>query len=543
MGDRQCGLCLSCGVPMLPKPEDIDTYAVDRGFLSLLHLNNEFRIASSMAKFNNPHFTSIENKAHVIHTAHHQDAVRFMMNTHQGDRSVREVQDTRPARTAFTFYKKFSTKKQPQIAWWDRPTKEQRIKYRSLRSFITGTVSAVARGDRGWFDDHPDTESTNETYKACRDCNAVMTREARFNELLRDVNEQGLFPDQALIHVVNAKVAARATPEEWTRDGGERLQDGMAPRVAYYLHLCMPYVSNPDQDWFQNVDASPETRRTMRRFYVQQSWLVLQVACLCGTIERSEVEGSTALTAGTKAYTGSLDFYVSYFCWRLFLFEHGDTMHRALDFAQWHQKYMWHAHGCPGLDLPRKQTIGAAVEPGGSPAAKGLVEAVQRRLVRLYRRTLRPLTDFLRGVGHPRPEIGQYFVHPSKLRSLIRASSRCGKLNFDDALRNVGVVALTAHVLELCDGYPDDVREQLRDFRHHWRLREVGNIAFNNPGVDPRTAGIWHDLAHTLDPPREIPEDKGRLRSLLRGPKSSPWVAVAALRHMRAFRERRAKDE
>lgn len=542
MGDRQFGLCLSCGAPMLPKPEDIDTYAVDRGFLSLLHLNNEFRIAASMTKFKNPHFTSIVNKAHVCHTAHHQDAVRFMMSTHKGDRDVREVADDAPARRAFAYFKVPSSKKQPQIAWWPRPAKEERIKFRSLRHFITRTVRDARDKDR--FGQALDIEALDTTYKTCRDCNAVMTREARFDELLQDVDRRGLLPDQGNITVVNAKTRAGATPAEWTRDGRPRAQDALAPRVAYYLHLCMPFVTDERHDWFRTVPgAGRQTCNAMRCLYVQQSWLILQVACLCGAVERSEVEGGTALTAGTKAYTGSLDFYVSYFCWRLFLFEHGGDMHGGLDFVQWHQKYMWFAHGCPGLELPRRQTIGAGIEPPVGLAAQALVEDVQRRMVRLYRRTLRPLTELLRRSGAPPPSVGQYFVHPSRLRGLVRASSRCGKLNIDDALRNAGVVALLARVIELCDGYPDDVREQLRDFRHHWRLREVGNIAFNNPGLDPRTAGVWHDLAHTLDPPREIPEAKGRLQALLRGPKCSPWVAVAALRHMRAFRERRAKDE
>jgi hypothetical protein len=113
----------------------------------------------------------------------------------------------------------------------------------------------------------------------------------------------------------------------------------------------------------------------------------------------------------------------------------------------------------------------------------------------------------------------------------------------DDALRNVGVTALFSHVIELCADYPDDVREQLRDFRHHWRLREVGNIALNNPGIDARTAGQWHDLAHVFETPSAMPQDKKALQALLRGPKCSPWLAVSALRHMRAFRERRVKDE
>jgi len=100
-----------------------------------------------------------------------------------------------------------------------------------------------------------------------------------------------------------------------------------------------------------------------------------------------------------------------------------------------------------------------------------------------------------------------------------------------------------AQVMQLCANYPEDVVEQLRDFRHHWRLREVGNIAFNNPGVDARTAAVWHELAHVLRQPDAVPEDRAQLQALLRGPKCSPWQAVRALRHMRAFRERRAKAD
>jgi hypothetical protein len=423
MGDRQCGLCLSCGVPMMPKPENIDTYAVDRGYLSLMHLNNEFRIAASMTKFHNPHFTSIENLAHVCHTSHHQTAVKYMMDTHTGDQSVRPVHDRRRALAAFAYYKTPSTKKTPQIAWWPRPPKDERIKYRSLRSFITRTVSGVPDPEKARFVDALDLEDIDVKFKTCRDCNGVMTREARFNELLQ--NER-LFTNLGAMTVVNASGGVGVAPANWTRDGAPRRQDGLAPRLAYYLHLCMPFVSDPAHDWFEGVaGAGEETHKVMRKFYVQQAWLVLQVACLCGTVERSEVEGGAALTAGTKAYTGSLDFYVSYFCWRMFLFEHGTTFHqRSLDFVQWHQKYMWHAHGCPGLDLPRRQTIGANVEPSGSPTARGLVEGVQRRLVRLYRRTLRPLTDFLRGVASPPREITEYFVKPSRLGGLIRASAR-----------------------------------------------------------------------------------------------------------------------
>jgi hypothetical protein len=103
--------------------------------------------------------------------------------------------------------------------------------------------------------------------------------------------------------------------------------------------------------------------------------------------------------------------------------------------------------------------------------------------------------------------------------------------------------SLFSQVVQLCSGYPDDVRKTLRDFTHSWRLREVGNIAFNGKDVDARTASSWYDLAHALDPPRTLPEDRGQLQALLRGPKCSPWLSVAALRSMQAFKERRAPDE
>jgi len=544
MGDQQCGLCLSCGVPMMPKPESLDTYTIDRGFLSLLHLNNEFRIAASMAKFEKPGFTSIVNKAHVFHQAQHKEAVLYMIHKHRGDRDVAEVAPRARAQRSFTFYLNSTSKtnKQPQIAWWPRPDRDERIKLRKLRAFTTRTVDQATDKDR--FGEFLEVDSLEEMYKTCRDCNSAMTQQARFSALLQDVDEGGLITDMGNLTVVKAKTRVGDEREDWRRDGDAVVQDAMAPRVAYYLHMCMPYTDNPGQHWFMRVaGAGRRTRRAMRGFYVQQSWLILQISCLCGARQRSEVHGAAKLSNGYKAYLGSLDFYISYFCWRCFLFEHGESLHRSLDFVQWHQKYMWHARGCQGLTLPRKQTIGEAVTPGPNRNAQSLVESVQRRLMRLYRRRLRPLTDFLRGAGGVPSSITHYFLPPAKLPSLIRVSSRGGELSLDDALRNVGVAALFSQVVQLCSGYPDDVRKTLRDFTHSWRLREVGNIAFNGKDVDARTASFWYDLAHALDPPRTLPEDRGQLQALLRGPKCSPWLSVAALRSMQAFKERRAPDE
>jgi len=563
---EQAALCLSCGAPFVARMDASDTLSLDRGYLSLLWMNSKARSSGKMIRmFNHPRLTNIVERAHIFHQSHHKTALVYMIHVMKGDRDRLEPGggnplNGQPAHAPLPYHAAPTSKtnQQPLIAFWDRPDENRRLDLTDLFDLIVEDI--IEKSDDRYKFQQFDIDCFERTCLTCSDCNAVMTRGKRFLDLLsRDSTP--LVEDRDAIQTRGVSTGRHPKIEDalqhW-RQRGTAQQDNtsLTPLVAYYLHMCLPWpVRNNglasdrnDAIWIalrniENglaVDQERSTYFKARALYLQQCWLVLQIACLCGAIPRSSQPGEESLSCGYKAYLGAMDFYVSFFCWRLFEFEHIGQYDATLSFEQWHQKYFTCAGRCRGLRLPRHRTIAEWVDPG-EVAPRAMIQRIQRRLVVLYRVKLRPLREFLtRQPGVP-PEVSLYFVHPRRLRALIDLSREFPHADFDGALARFGVRALTYRMLDLCRRYPEDVLDMLRDFITHWTWREVGNIQTHNAWIDARTASVWYDLAHLVVRPDEIPMDRAKLLKVKQGAKCSPWASVLSLRKMGAFTERGAR--
>lgn len=119
-------------------------------------------------------------------------------------------------------------------------------------------------------------------------------------------------------------------------------------------------------------------------------------------------------------HLGALDLYVSFFLWRLVLFEYGSRVAGHLDFVQWHQKFFWDAISCKGLfhggrvyDVIGRFAYGVTNQP-----ARALVEGICKKLIRLYERKLRPLVMLVARLEPVPREVKDYFVPLETVRAL-----------------------------------------------------------------------------------------------------------------------------
>lgn len=557
----QAGLCLSCGAPFVARLDASDTIALDRAYLSLLWMNSKARSSSKMIRmFEHPRLANTVERAHVFHQSHHKPALEFMIRTAKGDRDRREPGQRQPLNASpgyeplpYDAVPTSKTNRQPMMAFWDRPAERERLDMTDLTQLIIRDIITPSP-DPAAFGLNFDVETFGRTCLTCVDCNAVMTRGKRFLDLL--LREAGpLVSDPQAIQVRTVTVRGHPRPEDgvafWHQSGtDQRDNTSLTPLVAYYLHMCLPWpVAGIEDDFLKTAldaidpgltaDTPLSTHFKARALFLQQCWLVLQIACLCGAVQRSTQPHEGRLSCGYKAYMGSLDLYASFFCWRLFEFEHGGNYSASLDFEQWHQKYFTCATRCKGLRLPRRRTIGEWLDPG-EVAPRALVQRIQQRLVELYRVRLRPLRDFLTGqVGVP-DDVSLFFVHPRRLRLLKDLSRRNSHADFDGALACFGVRALTYRMLDLCRLYPSDILDMLHDFIKHWTWREIGNVQTHHAWIDARSASVWYDLARLVVRPDSLPMDRLELGKAKKGPKCSPWASVPTLRKMGAFTERRS---
>ena len=132
--------------------------------------------------------------------------------------------------------------------------------------------------------------------------------------------------------------------------------------------------------------------------------------------------------------------------------------------------------------------------------------------------------------------MSNYFL-PLRALPLLRNMSlrRVAHNDFDSAMEQFGINALSFRFIQLCKDYPGPIKRMLKDFRNSWQQREVYNIKKMWPVIDIKTAYTLYSLAMLLDPPMQLP-DSGRTRQLiLNGPKCSPWTSVIPLKHQKAF--------
>jgi hypothetical protein len=446
MGDPQCSLCLSCGVPFMPDMDELDYYN-RQGTLSLLFLNTAYKTNMEIRRmFKTPRFVSTRHEAHVFHTSHVAPALTYMCDRHRDDGNVGPAAN--PANNTlvndapnepFLYYRAPGSKedKQAELAIWARPSRRKRINMKPLlRAIQTASAKPTARAIE---------QNLEQTYTTCDGCNFIMTQlaDTRFilgyktagrkntrGRVIEDTpvkqfkaNPGGYPLSNAYGHwrVANHPPIVADRPRRNDSDSDD-------PFVAYYLHQCLPYRSQGRQhDIFH--DLAQAMRRPARTLYLEQCWLILEIACLAILLEEGRItEANRKRSHGMHQHLGALDFYVSFFLWRLMEFEYGRQLQGNMDFVQWHQKYYWEALNCKGLFRRNRgaDILGRLIYGSTQQSSKDLIEQICKNLLILYNGKLRNLIRLVTGnVNVPAP-VKDFFVPVGTLRTLrMKANMVC----------------------------------------------------------------------------------------------------------------------
>ena len=443
---HQCGLCLSCGSPFLPKSSEADTY-LRKGSQSVLFLNQEFEDNHDIRRvYDHPKYTAVKQAGHIFHDSHHQLAIEYMCHRHTMDYPVRwtsggtRVLPLTP-NPPMPFLKTPAGKKGkgPTVATWNPPPENARLNFRALLNHIIGAADeSTARST---------PINLDETFAVCQGCNLIMTQQNDMNfhlglKGMRAVNPAPLLgPRGGMItqwSMEDRGVSAREAYGVWRRVRGKKgagtehpsgkAADALSPAVAYYLHMCLPYLGAGAVDPFtriQNANMQAPALHT----YLQLSWIVLEIACLATLRELGRLyEPVGARSHGPQQHLGALDIYVSYFIYKLMQFEFGEHVEReGLDFVQWHQKYYWDALNCKGLFPSRRIThlLADRVYTSVTQPSRVLVEEICNGLMRLYTEDLDSLISFVTNQGDDLPmEIRSYFLPLPAMRELRRRSAQ-----------------------------------------------------------------------------------------------------------------------
>lgn len=563
MGDAQCSLCLSCGAPFLPNGEDA-VLDGNVGTSCILFLNARMKTdPGTLRKYNTPSFTSKREAAHVIHEGHHEAALRHMIFHHSGDRTL-----VLPIRTdnapihglnmAMPYYQKSSKSEGPRLAAWIRPAARDRMNLTGLFN----TVSDIFN-DRGINMNLPPT-NLGVKYDTCSRCNKIMTQKANFGfwlgcserginnivreALVRRLNEHPITAVWAVTHRVklpqahgrwSRKNRGDHSADQYHLPGGTD-EDALSPHVAYYLHQCLPWQGTPGDEPFVRVGFENNARMA-RMVYLELCWVVLEITCLMTQLREGRMHGTLKLSWGVKENRGALEFYISYFVFRLFQYRHLEAFQDAdIDFVQWHQKYFCEASGNALLFPGARVMIHERVMVNTEQPARRLVSSVGARLIELHN-TMLPLADFVAGVGVIPRGISEYFVGVDVLRDLVAMSALEVVVdNVDGTLDKFGINAIMGRALQLSANEVGKINEQMKDFVRSWQYKEIDNVRMATKGITTDHAYVMYAMCKLQHAPDVIPYDKMVLRDLLRSPVCSPWRSIMALQAIGALDTERA---
>lgn len=460
---QHCGLCLSCGVPFMPSADDTDLFR-HTGNLSVLFLNLEFKNNKDIQKqYEIPKFTSDKQASHVFHDSHHSTALNHMCNHHTADNDLAwPAPPLGPAAAGgggatvipdsgsgpLPYYKAPGSKraKKPCAATWARPPQADRLDFSKL---LTHVVAAAQKSTAQAFG-----QNMNKTFSLCRGCNSIMTQR---NDMefhlglggMRESNTDPIIKTSAPLPISQTHVDDHGTEVKkgygaWTRRAGAsylapkgKNDDDLTPAVAYYLHMCLPFIdaagpANPF-DAITTGANQDEMRHSARTLYLELCWLILEIACVATLKEQGRLYKPLGVRShGPHQHAGVLDFYVSYFVFRLMHFEYTEDIQReGLDFVQWHQKYYTDATNCRELfkdsaGVARDGLLASMVYSTTLQSSRTLVEEICDGLMRLYTQTLDPLIKFTRGRQeqvHLPLGVKKYFLPLPAMRQLRRRST------------------------------------------------------------------------------------------------------------------------
>lgn len=433
---QQCGLCLSCGAPFCPSATGVDLLR-HRGNTSVLFLNMEFSDDRELRRrFNVPKYTDVRHAAHIFHDSHHQGAISYMCQHHTRDNDVSwggQTVVTVNMNSPFPYYRTptSATSKGPMAATWNRPPLAQRLNLTPLMDAVVNAANGPYVRSRA--------QVLDERHATCRACNMIMTQEnnSAFHlglQRMRAENTGYIIAGSPVTQIQcrdmnkNDQEAfgywRQSAPLHRSQHPAGNQTDDLAPMVAYYLHLCLPYDAPFDVRVINGGMAKPA-----RTLYIELSWIILMIACVATSRDLGTLyKPLGSRSHGPQQHSGVLDFYVSYFIFRLMQFEYGEQVHRqGLDFVQWHQKYFWDALNCRGLFPSRDSTslLGAMVYSNVVQPSRDLIAEIGAGLIRLYERDLNPLIRFVTNQRVDLPlDITQYFLPLPAMRELRTRSTQ-----------------------------------------------------------------------------------------------------------------------
>lgn len=574
--DDQAGLCLSCGVPFLPDLSKIEFFNRN-GVLSIVFLQSEFINNPTIRElYNVPKFSSEKHAAHIFHESHHGTALHYMCTRHTDDNAVGLGVIHAPGapvgniqNAPFLYFRvPTSSNKQAHAAQWARPPRNTRLGMGSLKKYIRESLNFASC--------RPVGHNLGQTFGACVGCNSIMTQLADFRYVVgykttgtrnpAPILTGGLQPILQYSMTTNNAPLDDNAYNSWTVAANPNQTahpamndtDHDAPHIAYYLHLCLPFQQPGAVNYFRRITGNPILSRECRTLYLEQCWLILEIACIATLLEQGNVTlPNGKLSHGVHQHLGVLDLYVSFFMYRLIEFRFGARLRlQGVNFVQWHQKYYCDALNCRDLFRRRENSgvIGQKMYTTTDQASRQLVTQICTRMVRALEVRWMPLIMHVIGMPDVPRGIREYFVPTETLRVLVRRSRQVRRVfllnvflsidcnaqvvstDFQEALSKFGINALLHRITRLCADYPSEFTNQLMDFRANWQMVEIDRV--QKKGIPFSTAYQLYQLCMIMYAPLEEPLSKDVADALFEHANyCSYWNAVLALDEIGALRD------
>jgi len=327
MSGQQAGLCLSCGTPFCPKPTDEVSHE-RLGNMSLAYIQRQVRInRDAMTKIEHPAFYAVQEGAHVIHETHHRMAILIMAGDRKDTDMYNDDMSKNDGAFPFILAPKSKRKAIPLAAHWLKPSKESRIRMKRLLELCTNAKPTRREVDM------------NKNYSivvgCCKSCNSTMTMEYWFRyHLFADYtgpesNPDRIMTEDNIMEIYEVDTNKHENIEDYMHWNSERKKYGefpsqetprnkemMAPAVAYYLNLCLPF----GQRHYIHKDGYILNKH----LYLEMCWVALEITCLMceywrGSGDKENKQGSSKKrNQSHKSPLGAIELYYGYFCWCVF---------------------------------------------------------------------------------------------------------------------------------------------------------------------------------------------------------------------------------
>jgi hypothetical protein len=293
--------------------------------MSLAYIHRQVRInKDAMTKIEHPAFYGVQEASHIIHKTHHRGAVKIIALYRDDEDLTNPDADSADGMFPFIVTPESKNNKRPVLAEWSRPSIDERLKFTKLVELCT-EIQSTGR----------DVDMTNDytlMIGCCKSCNSTMTMEFWFRyHLFADEEDPNAGnPNRIIrgspIYLRNVRITGGIQNlddyNKWTANsdiGNFPSNDTpgnknyMAPAVAYYLHMCLPYD--------RGHALHTEGKALNKVLYVEMCWVVLEITCLMceywrGSGDKENKQGSSKKrNQSHKSPLGAIELYFGYFCW------------------------------------------------------------------------------------------------------------------------------------------------------------------------------------------------------------------------------------